>query len=1634
VKLIRWFSWFVIVILFLLFMLAAALRIPAVQNMITQRAISFLKEKIKTEVRLESIYISFPKQIVLRKLYVEDQAHDTLFYAGKLSVDTDLWALTQKTIELNKTKIEDCSARISRPESDSAYNFSYIIQAFADTTKTSKSDTAASWNFNIEDVELIKTSLLFEDSLSGNDVRAHVGSLNLSLDKFDPGHMVFSINSIELKNAGARIVQNPDTTIHEGADTINLMPAISLTSIDFENVFFKYANLQTGQSVQSDIDQFQLQANNISLDQKLIDIEHLALISSNLTYQQDKSAIQKKQISEKENVKTEFNIPWNIRINDLRLSNNSLRYDNNNFDSLTRTIDLNHLHISTLNLKANKIAVNGSKGEATLDTFSFLEEKGFNVESMAMHVSLTENDLVLDGLNFQSANSKLEIESRANFASLSSINRSTFNLKIKPSRVSLKDLLYFSPILPDSIPIVLDPNTTVAIEGELNGSLDDLTIHHLNLKTLDNTTVVIAGHITDLTKPAQGKAAIELKTFRTTRRDIEAIVVDSLLESIRLPEWIEIAGIYRGKLNAPMVNAQLTSSSGNIDVNGNFNFSSNPTYDAVIKTENLRLGDLLKQPNMEALTLTTAIKGSGLTIDTINASIDLSVEAFEYNQYNYKAFNLSGTIHKYLFSGKASLHDENLDFTLAGDFNYNKESPVYEFTLDLTNANFENLNLSQRPLRARGKIDVKLETKDFKGINGNMAIRKVAIFNGESLYTVDSLLFASIDQEGESSLSIESDIVSGKFEGTFNLFKVGGVMKQYINRYFTLHDSKLNDFETPQQFKFNLVLKNTDLVSNILVPQLEFIPGKIAGEFDSEKNKLNVEIGFAQISYPTATVDSLSMLIDSDSEALRYKLRAKNVKLDTIQVDAAQLSGKVEHDSIRSVFQIFNSKNEEKYTLSGIIKSRKELYRLHLLPGNVLLNYSNWDTPADNYLEISEKGLTAHNFNIHYGQEKLALTTESRDSTVSVEFNQFQLSNLTRLARGVMPANGTMDGNLKFSSSNQGVFNSSLKINNLEILERPFGSMTLELSHAQSQYTINLQIRDSVTHASIVGKYSSAQSEPDIDFLVKLDPLNLRAVEPLLFGQLTKVTGIAAGNLRVAGKLQAPTIRGDMTFKETSFRSTYLNSNFSLENEKISFNETGIILNNFAVQDTKKNKAIINGDILTTTYKDFRLDLNVSAKNFLVLNTTAEDNELYYGKVRINTTAKITGNANRPRIDMNMRLREGSDFTYVVPQKQKTVAEQEGIVQFIDRDAADDPFLKNLNAADTVRSSFSGVNLSATLELTDKETLNIIIDPTSGDKLSVKGNASLTYSSSASGNMNLSGRYEVSEGHYELSFYKFIKRKFDIEKGGTITWAGNPLLATLDLRSSYKVDASPFELISNQLATADRSQSNSYRQRLPFLVYLDLDGAMLSPQVSFQLGMPVDKRGAFGGSIYAKLNDINSRESDVNKQVFGLLILKRFVSDNPFESQGGGLESTTRTSASRLLSDQLNKLSENVKGVELSFDIKSQEDYSGGANGGDTKVQLGVSKSLFHDRLVVKLSGNVDVEGESDQQENVTDYIGDIALEYKLTNDGRFRITGFRTGNYDMIDGELTETGVGLIYIKDYNTLRELFKGNAKEK
>ena len=1626
-----------------LFIVAILLiRLPAVQNKITQRAVSFLKKKIGTEVRLSRVFIAFPKQVVLEGLYLEDQTTDTLVYAGKLTVDTDLWALTKKRIEINSFQLNSFTAKIRRTDRDSTFNFDYIVRAFAGDSAQAEipaDTTSKPWTFVLQDVELEKISILYDDRYTGNFIKAKIGIVDVPIREFDLAKSVYKAGEISIQDVQASVEQHksPPPAQQSPAGTTTLLPVLDIDEIDLTNISISYSQLALKQYVNADVKQFYIDFNKIDLRNNEADINTIELKHSFLTYNfyQPETLAPPAKPNAKPEPFTGLNIPWIINVRDIALEDNSVQYFNSALPVRKGSLDFNHLWIFGLQGAVKNVAVAGNTLQAQIENFSFQEKSNFSLKTLQADFKLTEKTLALNNLLVESGNSRFQAAGNASFNSLTEYQTARIDFEVPQSTIAAQDVLFFAPHVLDSLPLKLPRNTRLTVATKISGTYNNLKIDRLVAQTLSATSVSLQGNVQHLSVPDKMRVQLSLNRFFTTAKDVYTLATDSLIpSSVQLPDTLQLKGTMRGLVNAPEISALLSTSSGNVKANGKFDFRSTPSYRADVETDALDLGKILNQPAIGKLDMKASATGAGIKMEDVRAQVEVRVSKFQYNQYEYNDFNVNGSLKNYLFSGEASLHDKNLDFTINGDLDYTQNIPLYKLKVNLANADFQKLNLSARPLKARGGLAVDLATNDFKVINGKLSIYKVGIYNGESLYLVDSLLFASVDQQGKSSMTIRSEILSGKFEGTFNLFTIGTVMKQHINRYFKLHDESVKDFTTPQNFKFDITLNDTDLITEILVPDLEpFVPGVIKGEFDSEQNKLDVEMDLAKIKYATTSFDSVSLRVKSNDTQLTYRLRLKNILFDTLTIDALQLAGHIDNDSIYSALQILNSRNENKYVLGGVFRSQENNFRFRFLNDQVMLNYSEWSVPEDNYLEFSKKGLVANNFSISKKPEKIALVTTVKDSTIAIEFNQLQLSNLTRIVRGVMPASGMLNGNLKFSSSSSGQFNSSLKITELEVLEKPFGDLTLNLAHVADRYNINLSIQNQGSNVTAKGYYISNPTTSGFNLTANLEPLNLQLIEPLSAGQLRNVQGQATGTLTVSGTFDKPSIRGTINFREASLTSTYLNSSFTLNNETIAFTEQGISLKNFTIYDNQKNNAIIDGMILTEAYKDFRFNLQLTTRNFQVLNTTAEDNELYYGKVKLNARARITGNSTRPRVDVKVGFSDDTNLTYVVPQAQKSVMEQKGIVEFVDKDAYKDPFLADLNLSDTVRTTFAGMNIAANLELTDKETLNIVIDPVTGDKLTIKGNSTLTFDMTASGNMNLSGRYEISEGTYNFSFYKLLKREFKIVKGGTLTWAGDPLNAQIDIRASHLVETSPIDLIASQ--TADPALLNSYRQRLPFYVYLDIKGQLLAPLISFKLDMPANRQSAFGGLVYAKITDINTRESDVNKQVFALLILRRFISENPLQSQGGSdVANTTRTSVSRLLSDQLNRLSENVKGVQLSLDIKSYQDYSTGQAQGNTRVQLGVSKSLMNDRLVVKLSGNVSVEGENNTQRGASDYIGDLALEYKLTSDGRFRITGFRTSNYDMIDGELIETGAGLLYIKDYNTLKELFRANETPK
>ncbi|RZL33104.1 MAG: AsmA family protein, partial [Pedobacter sp.] len=207
--------WIIASVILLVVLVAISLNIPAVQNFVKDKAITYLKNKTKTEVRLESVKIALPKDVVLNKFYIEDRKGDTLLYAEKLQVDISLFKLLKNTVEVNYIELKNIRANVKRINPDTTFNFSFLVDAFMSEEKKPEEvnpDSTSALKFRIDKILFTDIGINYRDDVAGNDVKLYLGEFRSKIKNFDLEKQHFGIKTLELKNTSLSYLQQKPLT------------------------------------------------------------------------------------------------------------------------------------------------------------------------------------------------------------------------------------------------------------------------------------------------------------------------------------------------------------------------------------------------------------------------------------------------------------------------------------------------------------------------------------------------------------------------------------------------------------------------------------------------------------------------------------------------------------------------------------------------------------------------------------------------------------------------------------------------------------------------------------------------------------------------------------------------------------------------------------------------------------------------------------------------------------------------------------------------------------------------------------------------------------------------------------------------------------------------------------------------------------------------------------------------------------------------------------------------------------------------------------------------------------------------------------------------------------------------------
>ncbi|MDQ2719205.1 MAG: translocation/assembly module TamB domain-containing protein [Bacteroidota bacterium] len=1648
-KLGRVLAWILASLIFLIILLVILIQTPFVQNFARKKVVSYLENKLKTRVEIGKLDIKFPTALSLQNVFFEDQSKDTLLYGGEIKVDISMFKLISSNIEIQEIALNNIVMKVKRLPPDSVFNFQYMVDAFAGTPKkTSAKPDTSSMKINIDRILVNNTKVIYKDAFTGNDMNLVFGHFDTKINTFDPSHLLFDIPTITLKGLKGYFYQEEplqkslEKTVAEAAAPPEHYLQFLNKEMNFSDIDVVYKNIPSHLNTSFVIGKALIHPKTIDLKNSIITLNDATLTNSDIAVETASTAPVKKSL---DTVLTVAPTPsFKIIANAITIKNSNIKYDDQSLPRQPKGIDYSHLYLQQLSLNATGLQYSTDTTIISVKSAAMKEKSGFILDNLSADFSMNPTGVSLQNLLIQTPGSEIKKSAIITYPSLAAIAKNPgvlgLDLDLQNSKITVKDLLTFMPSM-SAQTSSLSPNSTLYVDARITGKVDNLNFQKLMLRGLTATDINATGVIKGLPDPKKLNMDLVINKFQSSKKDLLSFIPKNTLPpNITLPESMSASGRIKGGMNNLNTNIAINTSLGSAKINGsliNITDKNKAQYDLVLNAGNLQLGMIMQNPKQGSLSGDFKVEGNGYDPKTANAAFDGTISNITLNNYNYKNIKANGSIIKKVYKINAAIHDPNLDAVVAANGNFSGKYPTVRLNATVDSIKTFPLHLTPQPVFYHGLIESDFTNIDPDSLAGNLLVTHSVLVNNGQRFTVDSLALIADNTPGNQSLILKTDFFTAAIKGKYKLTQLANVFQQAIDPYFSM--SKTRNTQKVDFYHFSIeagIVDNPAL--RAFLPQLtQLKPINLSGNFSSD-NGWNIFIKSPRVVYGTYIIDSLNLNAVTKNGALVFNTSLQQFKSGTsLSVYATTLDGTLQNNNLDFSLKIKDQKSVNKYILSGSLDlPSADDYVFSLKPDNLLLNYEKWTINADNKIQYLNKDINAHNFILSKGAEQLSINSMGPgvNEPLQIDFKNFTIATLTGFVQSdSLMVNGMLNGNAIVKNiQTQPTFTTDITVNNLSVYKDTIGNLTAKVNNnVANTYHADVSLTGRGNEVNVNGDYLVNPTNSSYDFVVNIVTLQMKALEGFTDGALKDTRGNLYGKIALNGSLQKPNIDGKLQFNNTAFNVRMLNNLFKIDKEAIAvINNKGIEFNNFTIHDTANNAIVIDGAVNTPDFFNYSFDLKITAKNFQAVNSTSKDNQLFYGKMVFSTNLTIKGTPTHPVVDGDLTIDDKTNFTVVLPQEEPGVESRDGIVRFVDKKsiAEDSLFMAPYDSLKV--SPLVGYDVSLNINIVKEAVFNVIVDAGNGDFLRIKGAGQLTGGVDASGKITLVGSYEIEEGSYDLSF-NFLKRKFIIQKGSRIVWTGEPTTAQIDVTAIYIANTAPLDLLQGQTV----GDENIYKQKLPFEVHLLLQGEILKPLISFDIILPEEKNYNVSkdiiNTVETKLAQMRQETGEMNKQVFALLLLNRFVGENPFASSGGSFDAGTfaMQSASRLLSEQLNQLTQNlVQGVDINFDLATTQDYTTGSAQNRTDLNVGVSKRLLSDRLTVTVGSDFELQGPAQTNQGQNNLAGNIAINYKLSKDGRYMLRGYRKNDYTgEIEGYVIETGIGFIISVDYNKFKEIF-------
>jgi hypothetical protein len=714
---------------------------------------------------------------------------------------------------------------------------------------------------------------------------------------------------------------------------------------------------------------------------------------------------------------------------------------------------------------------------------------------------------------------------------------------------------------------------------------------------------------------------IQLAKLTTTKSDIESIIpAQTIPSNIQVPENLSVSGFFRGSIDQFATKASIKKNKGDAEWVGNLN-SLQKSYDFNITTNQLDFGYILKQEgNFGRISLQAALKGNGYDYKTMNSAIHAVMTEGTVKDYAYKNWKLDASFQNGNGTITSSINDPNIIFGLDASADFSQNYPAVQLKLIIDTLNPRALHLIKDSLQFKLALAANFSNTNPDSLNGSLKMYNILLTDNKKDFRTDSILLTAEHRDTAENIRFHSEMADIEWNGKYKITEVSQAVKQTIAKYYSLPGFASHPVAT-QNWKMQVDWRPSALVLQ-LIPSLKGTDSVHADiQFKTDSHYLSLSVKAPKIQYKNELIRHLDIEALTKDTSLKYNISFRDARQGNFQLYQTSLYGYLANNRLLTSISFKDRTATEQFHLGGLLSQVDHGTRFVLNPDSLLLDYEKWNLAKDNFVQYDSAGIIFHDLKLDHQDESLTVNSSSPspNSPVNVIFNNFHIKTIIAFAEeDSLLMDGVLNGKAQVKNILSGpVLTADLRIKDLAYKKDTVGNIALKVSNEkQNEFSTSLVVEGKNNKIKADGIYYTGDGKMDMKILI--DKLDLVLVKPFSAGQVKDISGNLKGNIHATGTLSEPILTGGLHFDSTFITPYITGERLKLSSDNIEFDNDGFNFSQFVMLDSAGNKAILDGNIFTKDFKNYRYDLSFDANNFRLVKATNEINLKFYSKLNNN--------------------------------------------------------------------------------------------------------------------------------------------------------------------------------------------------------------------------------------------------------------------------------------------------------------------------------------------------------------------------------------------------------------------------------